>query len=331
MAPPILPRELVYLPLARIGTDETFRLREVGDVSSLAQSIAQVGQLYHIEVRLVGEVYQPITGFRRLAALRMLLRERVLARVHHTLSDEEAALLAAADSLDSRSLEQEELVAMQERYRERGWSTPALEELIARAIEKAEERREDLEAILLGREPPDRTVEDEDARAWDDLPDEEPTQPGAVVPGHGMQPGSGLAEEVPGHGMQSGSGLAEEVPAQGAPRGSGLAEAAPAHGAVGAQALAGVVPTTGGAAVTAAAETARTPPLDPPLPLPLGGIAPAGREALARDVAVRLADLTLDLGSLLESWQDVPAELRNVIRDQLDYYLAVHGWLDRAG
>src|SRR5690606_5474632 len=64
MAPPVLPRELVYLALDDLEANETFRLREVGDVSSLAQSIAQLGQLFPVEVRLRGGKYQLITGFR---------------------------------------------------------------------------------------------------------------------------------------------------------------------------------------------------------------------------------------------------------------------------
>lgn len=171
MAPPLPPRELVYLGLDEVDSDETFRLREVGDVSSLAQSIAQLGQLFPVEVRLREGRYQLVTGFRRLAALRMLMRKRILVRVHGELSETDAALLAAADAIDNRSLELEELRAMAELYRRREWTTPALEEMIGRAIEKAEERIEDIEAALRGEPPPDRSIEDEDARP---LPEEAP-------------------------------------------------------------------------------------------------------------------------------------------------------------
>lgn len=183
MAPPILPRELVYLPLDELDPDDTFRLREVGDVSSLAQSIAQVGQLFPVEVRLLSGRYQLVTGFRRVAALKMLMRKRVLARVHTELSEQEAAILAAADAIDSRFLELEELRALEELYRRREWATPALQELISRAIEKAEERLEDLEAVLRGEPPPDRTIEDEDARPYEDEePPPEPVPPPAPAP-----------------------------------------------------------------------------------------------------------------------------------------------------
>ncbi len=175
MAPPVLPRELVYLSLDELDDDETFRLREPGDVSSLAQSIAQVGQLFPVEVRLHAGRYQLVTGFRRLEALRMLLRKRILARVHVDLSEKEAALLAAADAIDNRSLELEELEALAALYRRREWATPALDELFGRAIEKARERIEDIEAALRGEPPPDRSVEDEDARPLEE--DEGPVAP----------------------------------------------------------------------------------------------------------------------------------------------------------
>jgi len=156
------PRELTYVPLARIGEDTTFRLRLPGDVSSLARSIAQAGQLFPIEVRQVGETFQPITGFRRLAALRILFRDRVLVRLHPDLPDDAAALVAAADALEGMVVERADLLEMRDRYRAMGWSTPALEELITRAIETAEERLEDLAAELQGLPKPDRTIVDED-------------------------------------------------------------------------------------------------------------------------------------------------------------------------
>lgn len=157
------PRELTYVPLSLLGPDTSFRIRGGGDISSLARSIAQAGQLFPIEVRPQGEGYQAITGFRRLAALKLLHRDRVLVRIHTDISDATAAMIAAADALDNKPMEKEELLELRERYQAMGWSTPALEELIGRAIEKAEERLEDLTAQLAGLPPPDRTIEDEDA------------------------------------------------------------------------------------------------------------------------------------------------------------------------
>jgi len=186
------PRELTYVPLARIGDDTTFRLRHPGDVSSLARSIAQAGQLFPIEVRPAGDRYQAITGFRRLAALRLLFRDRVLVRIHEGISDEAAALVAAADALDSRALERDELLELRERYRAMGWSTPALEELIGRALEQAEERLEDLAARLQGLPPPDRSIVDEDALEDDEVPQQpspaRPPEPAAGAAGQGAPP-----------------------------------------------------------------------------------------------------------------------------------------------
>lgn len=186
------PRELTYVPLARIAQDTTFRLRQPGDVSSLARSIAQAGQLFPIEVRPAGEGYQPITGFRRLAALRLLVRDRVLVRIHPALGDEAAALIAAADALDDAPLDRADLLEMRERYRAMGWSTPALEELIGRAIEKAQERLEDLAAELQGLPPPDRTIVDEDA-----LEDDEAPGPGAAATEAGLVPAAAAPPEPP--------------------------------------------------------------------------------------------------------------------------------------
>lgn len=253
-----MPRELVHLPLARLHDDETFRLREVGDVSSLAQSIAQVGQLFPVEVRLVGGSYQPITGFRRIAALRMLLRDKVLARVHPSLGDQQAAMLAAADAIDNRALEIEELSAMLAKYREAGWANAATEELIQRAIEKAGERLEDLHAAFRGEPPPDRSIEDEDGDPLDEV--DHP----ATLSAQGPPPASAEAPE------------------------------------------------------------------DPPIPLPLGaGGAPLSVEGLALDLAQRLSQASVDLGTLMESWQKVPPDLLDLVREQIAYYRAIDSWLGR--
>jgi hypothetical protein len=189
VSPSPAPRALEYVPVDRVADDATFRLRHPGDVSALAQSIAQLGQLFPVELRRVGEELQPITGFRRLAALRLLRRDRVLARVHERIDDAAAAMIAAGDALDSLPLEREDITELRERYRGMGWITPALEELLSRALQKADERLEDLAARLQGRAPPDRAVIDEDA-VEDEVPgvldgEEEPSRasPPAEPPG----------------------------------------------------------------------------------------------------------------------------------------------------
>src|SRR5512138_2512397 len=85
-----------FVPLSELSDDATFRLRDEGDVAPLAASIGRLGQLVPVEVRPLpgasaeGPSLQLVAGFRRVAALRMLARDRVLARVHDTLDDDDA-------------------------------------------------------------------------------------------------------------------------------------------------------------------------------------------------------------------------------------------------
>jgi hypothetical protein len=94
-----------YVPLDAIADDVTFRLREEGDVSELAASLGRLGQLIPVELRKLpgaaveGPRYQLVAGFRRVEALRCLLRERVLARVHDELGDEDAWAIALCEAL----------------------------------------------------------------------------------------------------------------------------------------------------------------------------------------------------------------------------------------
>lgn len=320
MAAPLQPqRELVYIPLSEVGSDETFRIRSSGEVSSLAQSIAQVGQLFPIDIRQSEGVPQAITGFRRLKALRLLHRNRVLVRDHGEISDEQAALIAAADAIDNRALEAEELQEMLERYEAMGWSSPALQELIARAIEKANERLEDLAARLSGEAPPDRSVEDEDA-----LPDDEDGAPislRAIESQRTMQARVG-EETARGGGDGAGSPAAITTPEEGPPQGA----ASPGPLLV-------------------------QPPADPPYHLRLGnqeGSSPLaasvfsweaahGRgaadeisvQALARSAAEGLAAITQDLATLADHWDEIPDDLQTILADQLTYYRQLSGWLAR--
>src|SRR5579883_1714062 len=76
------------IALDRIDTDEVFQLRPVGDTSLLATDLARLGQLFPVDVRLKPpDRFQVICGFRRIAALKFLQREKVLARLHTDLSD----------------------------------------------------------------------------------------------------------------------------------------------------------------------------------------------------------------------------------------------------
>lgn len=115
-----------FVPLGDVVQDETFRLREPGDVSDLATSIGRLGQLHPVELRLLpgaraGEPrWQVVAGFRRLAALRLLQRDRVLARLHDALSDDDAWGLAAVHALLTEPLGAVELEALRERLRQVG-------------------------------------------------------------------------------------------------------------------------------------------------------------------------------------------------------------------
>jgi ParB-like chromosome segregation protein Spo0J len=110
----------VVVPLAMVEEDETFKLREEGDVAGLATSIARVGQFVPIDVRPRGDKVQVITGFRRLEALRMLQRDQVLARMHEGMSDAEALVFALAQGLEQHALDREEVEALRDRLEAEG-------------------------------------------------------------------------------------------------------------------------------------------------------------------------------------------------------------------
>jgi hypothetical protein len=129
---------LDVLPLSQIDDDRSFRLRPEGDVGGLAQSLARVGQLLPIEVRLRGPGrWQLVAGFRRVAALQLLKRDSVLARLHDSLSDEEALAIALADTVSPQSLGRDELLALRERLQAEGHYDSAAQEVIERALGEA--------------------------------------------------------------------------------------------------------------------------------------------------------------------------------------------------
>jgi ParB family transcriptional regulator, chromosome partitioning protein len=129
---------LDVLPLSQIDDDRRFRLRPEGDVGGLAQSLARVGQLLPVEVRLRGPGrWQLVAGFRRVAALQLLKRDLVLARLHDSLSDEEALAIALADTVSPRPFAREELVALRERLQADGHYDPAAQEVLERALGEA--------------------------------------------------------------------------------------------------------------------------------------------------------------------------------------------------
>lgn len=116
-----------FVPLTELSDDATFRVRPVGDVARLAVSIGRLGQLFPVEVRPLpgaaagapGPRWQVVSGFRRVEALRMLQRQRVLARVHADLPDEDAWDLALAGPLFSEPWKPAELEGLRPRVRAR--------------------------------------------------------------------------------------------------------------------------------------------------------------------------------------------------------------------
>jgi ParB-like chromosome segregation protein Spo0J len=139
-----------FVPLASIAADTTFQLREDGDVSALAASMGRLGQLVPLEVRPVPRAaarasegaqaeplrYQLVCGFRRLAALRLLVRERALVRVHPALSEDDAWAMALGQALLSEPLDRPALEALRERLAASGtaaWAEELVDEAIVRA------------------------------------------------------------------------------------------------------------------------------------------------------------------------------------------------------
>jgi hypothetical protein len=141
-----------FVPLAAVAADATFRLRGEGDVAALAGSIARLGQLAPVELRPLpgaadgsGPRYQLVAGFRRLAAVRLLARGRVLARVHARLDDDDAWSLCLADALLGEPLTAAELEALGERLGAEGvasWAAELVEEARLRAPLPPEQREQ---------------------------------------------------------------------------------------------------------------------------------------------------------------------------------------------
>jgi ParB family transcriptional regulator, chromosome partitioning protein len=135
---PVLARpihvEQGLLSLEQLDVDDAFRLRPDGDVSRLAQDIARLGQVFPVDVRVQGERFQLVCGFRRVAALRFLQRDKVLARIHGELSDEDALLVALADALHREPLPADELVSLRSRLEEEGRLGAAARDMLEQAL-----------------------------------------------------------------------------------------------------------------------------------------------------------------------------------------------------
>lgn len=127
------------IPLDQLLDDAAFCLRDAGDLARLATDIARLGQLYPVDVRARGaDRFQIVAGFRRVAALRFLQRDRVLARVHAELSDDDALLMALAAAIDTEPVSAEELAAAKGRLEAQGRLFPAAQDMLAKALAQDE-------------------------------------------------------------------------------------------------------------------------------------------------------------------------------------------------
>ncbi|MGQ0506621.1 MAG: ParB/RepB/Spo0J family partition protein [Myxococcaceae bacterium] len=118
-----------------LDEDFTFRMRDEGELSLLATDIARLGQLFPIDVRPSGEGrYQVICGFRRLAAIKFLQREKVQARLHDGLSDEDALLMALASTIHAEPLPREGLESLKGRLEREGRLFSAAQDMLERAL-----------------------------------------------------------------------------------------------------------------------------------------------------------------------------------------------------
>jgi hypothetical protein len=149
-----------FVPIAEIAEDATFRLRDEGDVSALAASIGRLGQLVPVELRPLpgaaagGPRWQIVSGFRRVAAIRMLLRDRVLARIHPELADEDGWGIALVEALLREPLDEAALAVVRERLAltdAAPWADELVDEAMVRAPVAPELRDKFFE--FLGGEP----------------------------------------------------------------------------------------------------------------------------------------------------------------------------------
>lgn len=124
-----------HIPLERIDEDTSLRMRPVGDLSALATDLARLGQLFPVDVRFKPpDRFQVIAGFRRVAALRFLKRDRVLARLHTDLSDEDALLFALASAIHASPVSREELESQAARLEAEGRLTPIARDMLDKAL-----------------------------------------------------------------------------------------------------------------------------------------------------------------------------------------------------
>jgi ParB family chromosome partitioning protein len=158
------------ISLDRVDDDGTFQLRPEGDIAALAMDIARLGQIFPVDLRLKPpDRFQLITGFRRVAALKFLQREKVLARLHVDLPDDDAALIALAEAIHSQPVSKEELKALRERLEIEGKLSAAARDMLEKALSEDE-----------GLAPEDAPAEGEEEVDADELAADVTTRLGSI-------------------------------------------------------------------------------------------------------------------------------------------------------
>ena len=156
------------ISLDRVDLDDAFRMRPSGEIDRLAQNIARLGQLFPVDLRLKPpDRFQIICGFRRVEALKFLQRDRVLARLHTDLTDEDALLMALSAAVDQAPVSPEELAAVRERLEREGRLSPAARDMLEK-VELAPESVEVEAPEALG-EPAGEDEDEEEEVDADEL------------------------------------------------------------------------------------------------------------------------------------------------------------------
>jgi ParB family transcriptional regulator, chromosome partitioning protein len=298
---------VAFVPLAAVGDDATFRLRAEGDVGDLAASIGRLGQLAPVELRPLPGVgdgpqrYQIVSGFRRMAALRLLVRDRVLARIHLRLDDDDAWGIALTQALLTEPLDFDALDALRTRLadaRIAPWAADLVDEALVRAPIGAE-LREQFFAFLRGEAPPPgggrafgEAPSTADPAALDEpgSPADTPAGDAAPVAAASPQPDAfpdAAAEEVE---RSSPAAPSAGLAAQGEPLEPGRPDVAEEAG----------------------------PAED--LELEVTEVTP---EELAEDLARRMWEVNQDLALAAEAWADLPEEGRRMVLEQARWAAAM--------
>jgi hypothetical protein len=295
-----------FVALEDVAPDERFRLRPEGDVAALASSLGRLGQLVPVELRPLpaveegGPRWQVVAGFRRLAALRLLCRDRVLARLHAGLPDEEAWALALAQAVLGEPLRVAEIEALRARLEAEGtapWADELLDEALARAPLDPELRERFFEFV---KGPLAPVVE----RFGDEGGGEEAagtaTAPGTpTATGTGTETGTSIET---GTGTETGTAIET-----GTGTGTGTETATATE-------------TGGGVRVEAGAE----PGAVREEPVAAGtedtsDVVEVDADELLRGLAVRLYEVNQDLAAAFASWGELPLEGRHAVLAQARY------------